>query len=118
MSIDEKRMILRQKVDDRKQHLAARNIPVESDKNGTVEEAASPPSFVKKHPIPLIGGALAVGLMIGLRGKKKAVKAATPAKKAPKTNLIVSLLAEAAIIKGLKMIDKARTQEPQDTEEE
>lgn len=100
MSVEEKRLILRDKVEEGKRRIAERDLA--ADAQEAVDQAAS---FVSKHPFALLAGALAIGLLLGGRGKKKAVTAARPAKK---TNVVVALLAEAAIAHGLKLVDKAK----------
>ncbi len=103
MTVEEKRLILKDKVAEGKRRIAERDFATEAKE--AAEEAAS---FVGKHPLAFLGGALAIGLIFGSRGKKKAVAAASPPKKKP--NIVAALLAEAAIAQGLKMIDKAKAQ--------
>ena len=97
MSVEEKRLILREKVEAGKQKIAERDLAQDAK-----EIAETATNFVGKHPLKVIGGALALGLLIGSRGKK------APAKAAKKGSLVATLLAEAAISQGLKMIDKAK----------
>lgn len=101
MSVDEKRLILRKKVEEGRRRIAERNLAADAQ-----EMAENAAGFLSKHPIALLGGALALGLIFGSRGKKKAVAAARPRKK---PNMIMALLAEAAIAHGLKLIDKAKS---------
>lgn len=100
MSVEEKRLILREKVEAGKQRIAERDFA--ADAKNAAEEATN---LVGKHPFAFIGGALALGMLIGSRGKKK------PSKPAKKANFVAMLLAEAAISQGLKMIEKARPDE-------
>jgi len=68
MSVEERRLILREKVEEGKRRIAERDLA--ADAKEAVDQAAG---FVSKHPFALLAGALAVGLLLGGRGKKKAV---------------------------------------------
>ncbi|MEP2736491.1 MAG: hypothetical protein ABJP34_09340 [Erythrobacter sp.] len=120
MTLEEKRLMLRDKI-DASRHRLADYVPPEpstdlqpitgaADSSDSSSENAAL-DFVKKYPIAVVGGAVAVGLLIGSRGKKAAVTAAK--KPAKKPNIIATMLIDAAIGYGLKMIDKSRTQETQ-----
>lgn len=105
MTIQEKRLMLREKVEASKARLASHrgSEPPESDLvTGAREAGEKATDFVGKHPLASLGAAIALGLFIGSRGKK------APKKPAKRTNMLGALFAEAAIAYGLKLIDKAR----------
>lgn len=114
MTLEEKRLTLREKIAASKsrlsQHEQADANPVlspvkdgESDAPNAAEKAVQ---FIQAYPIAVVSVATVIGLLLGSRGKASAVKAAT--KPAKKPNVIVTLLLDAAIAHGLKLIDKAR----------
>jgi hypothetical protein len=117
MTPEEKRVMLRSKIDTSMHRLAdyvppepiADPLPVNANEDDKESAAAE---FVKRYPIAVVGGAVALGLLLGSRGKKAAVTAAKDAstKPAKKPNIIATLLIDAIIGYGLKMIDKSREQ--------
>lgn len=115
MTLEEKRLVLRDKIDASRHRLADYVPPepspdlesisdAESGANGSVDNAAL--DFVQKYPIAVVGGAVAVGLLLGSRGKNAAVTAAK--KSAKKPNMVTKMLMDAAIAYGLKMLDDVR----------
>ncbi len=105
MSLDEKRLVLRDKVEARKLRLAENGIVTEA-KEAAGEASATAKDLIEKHPFMILAGAVGIGLVIGSSGKKSAVKAA--AKPVKKPSVAVKLLKEAAIAYGLKMMENAR----------
>ncbi|MEO9463093.1 MAG: hypothetical protein ABJ242_10185 [Marinomonas sp.] len=109
MSLDEKRLILRDKVEASKQRLADNlgDSGITADAKEAIGGAAdTAKDMIEKHPFAVLAGAVAVGLFIGSSGKKSAVKAAKKPVKQP--SVIAKLLKDAAIAYGLKMMDNAR----------
>jgi ElaB/YqjD/DUF883 family membrane-anchored ribosome-binding protein len=117
MTPEEKRVMLRSKIDTSMHRLAdyvppepiADPLPVNANEDDKESAAAE---FVKRYPIAVVGGAVALGLLLGSHGKKAAVTAAKDAVKKPakRPNIIATLLIDAIIGYGLKMIDKSREQ--------
>lgn len=105
MSLDQKRLILRDKIEASKQRIADNGIVAEA-KEAADDASNTAKEMIEKHPFAILAGAVAIGLIIGSSGKKSAVKAATKPVKKP--SVAIKLLKEAAIAYGLKLMDNAR----------
>lgn len=115
MTLEEKRLVLRDKIDASRHRLADYVPPEPSSDLQPIFDAESgadsssdnrPLDFVQKYPIAVVGGAVALGLLLGARGKKAAVTA--PKKSAKKPNIVAKMLMDAALAYGLKMLDDLR----------
>lgn len=99
MTSDEKREELKQKIEESQARLKAREL---ADK--AKEAAGTATEFVKRHPVAAVGGAIAVGLVIGAMtkpGRRIARKAAG------RSSIWATLARDAVITYGIKMIDEA-----------
>lgn len=92
---EDKREALRQKIAAGRQRLAERDLVETAREAG--EQAVS---FVKKHPLATLGGAVALGLIIGAMTK--------PGRRLTRRGGVLAALAtDAALAYGMKLIDQA-----------
>lgn len=94
MANEAKREALKERIEAGRQRIAERDY-AQSAKDAA--EAAT--TFVKKHPLATLGGAIAVGLAIGAMTKRGR-------KLGQRGGVIAGLLADAAIAYGVQMIDQ------------
>lgn len=95
MTSDEKRAELREKIEAGEQRNEERAF---ADRAKDAAETAT--NFAKEHPVAVIGGAIAVGLLIGAMTK--------PGRRvARRGGVLASLATEAALAYGMHAIDRA-----------
>ena len=101
MSNDEKREELKERIAAGEARHAARAVA-----DGAKEAASNAAEFVKKHPLVAVGGAVVVGVGIGLMtrpGRRIASKAAG------RSSVFARIARDAIVAYGIKLIDEATT---------